>query len=170
MNDTAILMKNEIRSISKYRALLLSKYYLNIILGFTSLYLGAKQTAISSLYILIFLDFLPPILVFALKDYSSKYKNNKFLQDITQEDAFQLKHLKKKYKYTKIGYIANAAAYIFTMILICLWQLNYYYVGNLNDFLRKLPLLTLATSVTLRFLAVIIYRIKLPYNIMHNKT
>ncbi|MDD3172816.1 MAG: hypothetical protein PHF63_04020 [Herbinix sp.] len=168
MNEKSIIMKNEIRAISKYRALILSKYYFNIILGFVTLYLGALRRPISSFYIFLFLNFLPPIFSFALKDYAQKY-NNKIIRDIMLDNPFQLNNLKRKYNYSKMSYVANSASYFISIILICLWQINYSNTENINVFLNKLPIFILATGLILRFLAVIIYQIKLQYDLFNNK-
>lgn len=167
MNNKSMLMKNEINIIAKHRALLLSKHYFTLVLSLISFYLGTMRLAVSSLYILIVLNALPPILHYAVKDYASKNTHKSL--GITQETPFLLNSLKSKYKFSKLSYAANSIVYLIMVILICLWQINYSYTDHLNVFLRKIPFLTLITGLTLRFLFVVIYRIKLPYDLMHNR-
>lgn len=168
MNEKSLLMRNEIRVISGYRALVLSKYYIITVLSLITIYLSVVRFAASSFYILITVVVFPPILKSAVKDYS-KGHNNRFLTEFLLDKSFQLTALKKKYHYTRANHVINSVTYLITIFLICLWQINYSMAINLNPFLRKLPFLVLITGLTLRFLAVIIYHIKLPYDIMHNK-
>lgn len=166
MNSKLSLMKNEIRIISKYQALILSKYYFTATLSFISFYLGVKRMAVSSLYILIMLNALPPIFVFFLKDYSIRY--NKFLSNLAKDIPFQLSFLKAKYNFSRIKYLTNAVAYLIMILLICLWQINYYN-EEIKGFLSRLPLTILIIGLTLRFSAVIFYRIKLSHDLMYNR-
>lgn len=167
MNDKAAVINNEIRILSKYRALLLSKYYLTAVLGAISVYLGMKHYAASSLYILIVLQGLPPILTYALKEHYKK--PSKKTKKIFQDFPFELNYLKRKYKYSRQNYASESVSYLISGILICLWQINYTNTPGLNLYLHRLPLFTLASALLLRFLAVIIYRLKLPFDLMHNK-
>jgi hypothetical protein len=168
MNEKSLLMKNEIRIISIYRGLMLSKYYFFGILSMITIYLFILRLAPSSLYILITLAALPPILQSSLTDYTKTHKN-RFFHKITEDYPFQLSRLKMKYKYTRLNYITNLTAYSIMILLICLWQIKYSTLSDLNLFLNKLPLVTLITGLTLQLFAVLIYRVKLPYDIMHNK-
>lgn len=168
MNDKALTMKNEIRQIAKYRGLILSKYYLCIILTAATVYLGIYRFPASSLYVVLFLIVLPPIITSLLKDYSQKHQN-RFLKHAIKEEAYLLSNLKKKYNYSGLRYIANQCAYLICMLLICLWQINFSRLEPAGSFVEKLPFAALISGLTLRYLAVIIYRIKLPYDLMHNK-
>lgn len=166
MNDKAVDMKNEIRSIANLQALIISKRYISVALIAAAFYLSAMGEAVSSLYILLFLNLLPPILSYSFKNTTWR---NKWLQALIKEEPFRLNNLKIKYKYSRINYISNSIAYLFTMLLIFLWQINYSNNEVSNYILSRLPLLILATSITLRFLAVVLYRIKLPYDLLHNR-
>ena len=168
MSENAIIMKKEIRAVSNYRALIISKCYLTSVLGIASLYLGFLRYAMSPLYILLLLNILPPILVIAFHDYGKKYKV-KVLLSITKDTPFQLSSLKKKYKYSKLSYVTNSVSYLFALILISLWQFNYNTSVNINTGLIKLPVIILITGVSLRFLGSLFYKIKIRYDLSHNK-
>lgn len=168
MEEKASVMQNEIRLISKYRSLIISKYYLTLLLSLTSLFLGLMQLPVSPLYILLLLNVLPPILSLAIIDYSQKH-NNKILCNITQENTFQLDTLKSKYKYSNMNYFSNSTTYLITILLICLWQINYNNAESINTLLRKLPLVILISGLILRFLSVLIYRAKFNYDLSNNR-
>lgn len=168
MNEKAQSMKKEIRNISGYRALILSKYYICILLVISTFYMGIHKFGVSPLYILLFLTFLPSIISYSIHEYAQKY-HNKFLKDLLQEAPVHFVNLKKKYKYSKVSYVSNQTAYIFSSLLICLWQINSSYSINPDSFLSKLPLIILGTALTLRFLLALLYRVKLPHDLMHNK-
>jgi len=168
MNENANIMKKEIRAVSNYRALIISKYYLTALLGITSLYLGFLRYAMSPLYILLLLNILPPVLVIAFNDYGKKY-NVKVLLSIIKDAPFQLRNLKMKYRYSKLHYVTNSASYLFALILIGLWQYNYNTSANINTGLLKLPIIILTTAFSIRLLGVIFYQIKIPYDLEHNK-
>jgi hypothetical protein len=168
MNEKAITMKIEIRAIANYRGVIISKRFLTLFLGLISLYLGVIKYAMSPLYILIILSALPPILSFALKDYAQKYKY-KLLIELTQDKPFLLNVLKRKYKYSKVDYVATSISYLLALIFIGLWQYNYTTLENIHNTLEKVPVLILAAGLVLRFLTIIFYRIKLPYDLSHNR-
>ncbi len=168
MNDKANIMKNEIRQISKFRGLLFSKYYLCFVLSVITFISGIYKFPLTPLYVLLFLILLPPIIAFTLKDYSQK-SSNKILLRLLFEETYMLNNLRKKYKFSKIGYFVNQCAYLISMLLICLWQISFKHLSITNSLIEKLPFLLLITGLIIRYLAVIIYRIKLPYDLMHNK-
>ncbi len=169
MDSKSDIMKNEIRHISRYRALTVSKYYLCLVLAIISVYLGIYNfPSTPSLSILFILAILPPILAFIIKDYAQKSKN-KFIKNISQESSFLLSTLKKKYKYSKINYFTNSITYLICILLICIWHISFKRINYINETLEKLPVLTLITGLTLRYVLVIVYRIKLPFNLMRNK-
>lgn len=168
MNKTAFIMKREVRSIASYRALIFGKYFLTILLGALSLYLGLKRYPMSPLYILIILSILPPILVYALKDYSKK-SSIPILTAIVHEPEYKLTHLRDKYHYSRISYIANSISYLFALLLICLWQYNYNQTMQSHPILLLLPVIILVTGVISRFFIYIFYYFKLPYDLTHNK-
>lgn len=168
MNKTASAMKIEIRMIAGYRALTVSKYYLFIILGSMTLFLAQRNLAVSPLYILLFLAVLPKVLSTALKDYSKKI-DHKLLKAVTEDPEFILKQLKNKYKYSKLRYFSDSASYLLAVFLLCLWQINYSRSMQRYPILLYAPLAILASSLLVRFLGVIYYRIKLPYDLRYNK-
>ncbi len=168
MNQKSLQMKYEIRTVSGYQALIISKYYFIILLSLITIYLSLLRLAPSSFYILLIPVTLPSILRSVIKDYTKKH-NNRFLGDLTQEKAFQLSIMKKKYRYTRLKHVTESASYLVMSLLICLWQINYSLSLDLNPILNKTPFFLLITGLMLRFLLVIIYQIKLPYDIIHNK-
>jgi hypothetical protein len=168
MNDTASVMKKEIRLIAGFRALIISKYLLSLLLGFITLYLAQKNLTVSPLYVLLFLDLLPQIISYALKDYAKK-SDHKILKAITEDHEFKLKQLKSKYKYTKLHYFSNSVSYLLALFLICLWQINYSHSMQNYPGLVNAPLFLLATGLLVRFFGVIFYQFKLPYDLRHNK-
>ena len=167
MDQTASIMKREIRMIANHRALMVSRYFFSILLGIASLYLGFKRYPVSPLYILLFLNILPSILKYAIQDYSQKYRNRLVIA-ISTEEPFKLENLRTKYKYSKQVYISNSISYLIAIFLICLWQINYNNTG-IDSAISILPISILSLGLMLRFLSVLLYRIKLPYDLSHNR-
>ncbi len=168
MNEKALAMKKEIKSISGYRALILSKVYICILLTISTLYLGIHRISNSPLYILLILLILPSIISYVLQDYTLK-KQNHFIINLIQEPPVLLNSLRKKYRYSRVSYLSNQIAYLITVLLICLWQISNMKDMYLSDLLCKLPLLILTTALTLRFLLAILYSFKIPHDVMLNK-
>lgn len=167
MKDKAAIMKKEIRAVANHRALIISKLFLSSTLLIAALYLGFRRFPVSPLYILLFLNALPPVFSFAATDYGKK-SQNKILQDIIKDDPFLLGTLKKKYKYTKLRYVTNSASYLISLILIGLWQYNYNQQYYLPDYLQLLPILLLASGIMIRLLGILFYQLKLRYDLSHN--
>ncbi|HHV09799.1 MAG TPA: hypothetical protein GXX75_05930 [Clostridiales bacterium] len=168
MNHTASIMKKEIRAIASYRALIISKAFISILLGIVTLYLAYFRYPASPLYILLLLNALPPILKFAFQDYAKRYPN-KLLLGITQDTDFTLNYLKGKYKYSKPGSVSNSVSYIIALFLMCLWQLQYSRSGNTGPYMTLVPVTIMAAGLGLRFLSALLYNFKLHYDISHNK-
>ncbi|MDF2945033.1 MAG: hypothetical protein K0S01_3891 [Herbinix sp.] len=168
MNENAITMKKEIRAVANYKAILISKNYITILLGIIALYLGIYKYIMSPLYILIVMNALPPILTFALKDYAEKYKLQA-LTNITEDKPFRLSNLKRKYRYSRVKYVANSISYLLALFLISLWQYKYNNSEDIQGILINVPVLILASGLALRFLTIIFFQIKLPYDVSHNK-
>lgn len=168
MNEKSQQINNEIRLIARYRGLIISKYYFIMILSLITIYLSILRLAPSSLYILLIMVVMVPVLKSIQKEISIKH-HNRFFAEFQQEIPFILGSLKQKYKYSGINSFANSTAYIIMCLLICLWQIRYSLSMDLNPYLRRVPFAILVTGVLLRFLSVIIYRIKLPHDVMYNK-
>ncbi len=168
MSEKATSMKYEIRTVANYRGLMISKYYLAVSLLLTSLYLGFLRYNLSSLYILFILAVFPYALSAGLRDCSSKGKSS-FLARLASEKRFLLSNLQKKYKYTHISHTANSIVYPIILILIGLWQFRNGSVPGMDDYLRNLPAFLLLTGLLLRLAATIFYRLKLPYDLSHNR-
>jgi hypothetical protein len=62
MSKDAVTMNNEIRVIARYRALIISRYFITLLLLIMSLYLGFIRYALSPFYILLALNVIPTIL------------------------------------------------------------------------------------------------------------
>lgn len=168
MNEKAVIMKNEIRVVAHHRALMISKWILSFALLLVALYNGIRRIPISPLYILLFLNILPPILSLAANDYSKK-SQNKVLLSIVRDEPFLLKTLKAKYKYTKLRYFTNSASYLVSLFLIGLWQYNYSQQYYLPNYLKSVPITLLASSFMIRLLGILFYRLKLPHDLANNK-
>lgn len=168
MNEKSLLMKNEIRIIARYRALMISRYYFIVSLSLITIYLSILKLAPISFYILITLAVLPSILEYIILDHLKNHKTQ-YLNNIASEQPFCLSTLKKKYHYTRISYFTNSITYLFVLFFICLWQINYSLYAEYGPIASKLPYITLISGLTLRFLAVIIYKGKLPYDLSSNR-
>lgn len=168
MNQKVNTIKTEIHTIANYQALLLSKYYITAILLLISLYLGFLRYNLSSLYILIVLNIFPHALSILIKDLAGKTEN-RILVGITIDNNFQLSKLKRKYLYSKLKYVSNSITYLITLFLIGLWQSRNNIDFYLRDDIKNLPFLVLLTGLSLRLLSILYYRIKLPYDLSHNK-
>jgi hypothetical protein len=167
MNEKTKIMNKEIHAIASHRALLISKRFLSFCLLIMALYLGFRRFPVSPLYILLFLNALPIIFTFAVNDYNKKDQNN-FLQNLVREDSFLLGTLKSKYKYTKLSYIANSISYLTAIALMGLWQYNYNVHYYISSYLRNIPVLILASGLTVRLVGIAFYQLKLRYDLSHN--
>lgn len=168
MNKTASQMNKEIRIIANYRALIISKYFISVLLVAATLYLGVFHYPASPLYILLFLNILPPILNYALKDYAGRSNKNSFLK-ITSDQPFKLSRLKEKYKYCSLSHLSNSVTYLVALLLICLWQVNYNSFADTAPAISIIPISTLITGLVVRFLGIMIYMFKFPYDLSHNR-
>lgn len=161
-------MKREIRIIANHRALMLSKYIMTFVLSIISLYLGMKKYAPMSLYILLVLNALPPILSSFFRDYSSNNPDKPLVKSL-EDIPFQLNMLKNKYKYTKLSYLTNTVSHSISLILTLFWQINYNRREDLSVILSRTPTVLLLIFIFLRFSMVFVYHIKLRYDLSHNK-
>lgn len=159
-------MNNEIRVIARYRALIISRYFITLLLLIMSLYLGFIRYALSPFYILLALNVIPTILNNVFKEYTGK---SKLLMEITKEQTFKLIYLKGKYKYSRLNYVSNSIAYLITLLLICLWQYNYSTSGNIYKIIVYVPAIILVTGVFLRLLGNVFYLFKLKYDLSNNR-
>ena len=167
MPNKAFQMNQEIRAIAAYRALVISKYYIAILLAMLSLYLGYLKINMSSLYIIIVLLAFPPLITSGMRDYSKKTSN--VIMKLIQEEPFHLGELRKKYHYSRLDYLANSVVYLVTLLLIMMWQFRNHIDPTLPDYLRNMPFIILALGLFFRLICLLFYRIKLPYDLTHNK-
>ena len=161
-------MKREIRLISSYRSLMIGKYFLNLSLAFSIYQVVIHRLAISPLYILFLLNVLPPIITFCIIDYNHKHDNIKF-KDFTYDRPFLLTTLKKKYNYHINLYLSNSISYLFSLVLLVLWHINYFYISKPNYWIVYLPIFIITSSLFLRIGVYWFYRLKLPQDIIQNK-
>lgn len=170
MKDTnkATAMKKEIRSLSNYRSLQICKLFISVSLVIASFYVGLLDYAASPVYILLFYLVLPPLLSFILKDYNEKH-NHPFLQSLIKDQPFLLNTLKKKYHYNKLNYTVNTISFFFVLFLLCLWQYNLSTMETVNKIASALPKIIITGGVLIRIIGSILYQLKLPYDLSHNK-
>jgi flagellar biosynthesis protein FliQ len=168
MRDKAIIMKQEIRAISNYRSLIFSKYYLSLFLGITTIYLGYLRYALSPLYILILLYIIPIILTTMFKDNADK-SNNRYIRQLFDEPVFILDNLKHKYRYSKTVCIVNSISYFIANLFIGLWQYDYATTNINNTILSFTPIIILTTGLLLRAICYLVYYIKIPFDLHHNR-
>jgi len=168
MNNKAYAMKNEIRAISGYRALIISKFFLSVSLILSTLYIGFFGYQISPFYIFLVLNLLPPILSYALKDYVKRYQF-KLLKQIAEDTPFHLSTLKKKYHYSRLGYVTNSISFLFSLVFLFLWQYNCSTTPNTISTILYQPTFFILTSILIRFTGIIFYRIKLPIDLVNNR-
>jgi len=166
--DKATVMRKEIKIISNYRALLISKFFICICLIIASYIVGYFGYATSPVYILLIFMVLPPIFSFAFKDYSKKFNYN-FLKNITEDAPFLLINMKRKYNYSRVGYVSNSITFIFTLLLLCLWKYNLNSIDHTNPLIIYLPNIIIAGGLLIRIIVIIIYQVKLPYDLSHNR-
>jgi hypothetical protein len=164
--DKAAAMKKEIRAVSNYKAMRISKYYISICLFLSAYVVGYFDYAASPVYILLVYLTLPSILAFAFQDYAKRY-HNKFIAYATKEEPFLLNSLKQKYHYTRTGYTSNSISFVFILILLCTWLYNLSTIVNVNLIVFFLPVIIIAGGVLIRLFGSIIYQIKIPYDISH---
>lgn len=167
MNEKALIMKAEIRSISNYRALIISRISLSICLTASAFYVGILGYPASPLYILLMLNLLPSILSYIFKDCAMKYRNRLF-KFITEDPAFYLRILKKKYHYSHLNHVTNSLSFLIALVLLIYWQYYCSTLQTINLFIIYQPALIVIINVLLRFFCIIFYRFKLPYDLSHN--
>ena len=167
MKQEAVLMKSEIRTIANYKALQISKNYINGALIIAAFFFGYFQS-MSPFYILIIINLIPIALSVGIPDLAKK-SNLRLCGSIICDKPFRLNILKKKYKYSRLHYISASITYLFAIILLGLWQyrnsIDYY--GRV--YLQNIPCAILLTGLTLRLFCIFFYRRKLPYDLLHNK-
>ncbi len=168
MNDKAIAMKKEIRLLAGYRSLIISRYFLTLILSITAICFSILNYNMAPLYTVILLNAFPPVLSYAISD---SLKNGKlpFLFNVTKDESFHLEHLRKRYRYSRIKYMSNSIIFLIAMIFLALWQYNFSTKALVPYYLQKLPVLFLSAGLLLRIIGIPIYQIKLHYDLTHNK-
>jgi hypothetical protein len=168
MTNTAFTMKQEIRSVSVHRALILTKYMINLSLLIISIYLFYKAYALIPMYIFIIYNIMPIFISNVVKDYIKKHPESQLSIHIDKKD-FQLNQIVRKYKYTPLRSFSNTISFFICILFLILWQYSYYMSPQENGILSRSPVIILACAFVLRFLFQVFYQIKIPYDLMHNK-
>ena len=161
-------IQSEIIKTSLYRGLIINKYYLTICLTISFLLLAFAGYTEAAFYILLTLNVIPPILVFALKDYS-KRNSDSWLFSFIEEKDFILDVIKIKYGYLKIKYITNFVSYLVTLVLLILWQYTYLSKGGMKQQFIYLPTILILSSLLIHFASIVFYIIKIKYDLSNNK-
>lgn len=169
MSDKAFIIKKEIIIISRHRALVISKHILTFVLSSLALYVGIRGYAVSPLYILLVLNALPPILTSSIHNYNQQKSANKVHHFTNTNQIIVLIGLKNKYRYSRIRYIANSVAFITSLFLLSIWHYSYQIAPIKEPVLNLLPFILLLSIILFRILLYIVYRVKIPYDLSHNR-
>ena len=168
MNEKAMIMKREIRTLSLYRSLMVSRHVLTFLLAVTAILFSVFNYNMAPLYTALLLNAFPPVLSYAVSDYARK-SSHSYLTGIVKEEPFLLKNLKLRYKYTRIKHLSNSITYLIAILFIALWQYNFSTQENLQPSLKSIPIFILSTGLALRLLGIPFYHLKLHYDLTHNK-
>lgn len=168
MNDKAMIMKKEIRLLSQYRSLIISRHFLTLILSITALGFSLFRYNLAPLYTVILLNAFPPVLAFAISD-TGKKTSKPLLIAITKEESFLLEHLKQRYRYSRLNYLSNSITYLIAILFLALWQYNFSTTSPVPPYLLKLPVVILSAGLLLRMIGIPFYQIKLHYDLTHNR-
>ncbi len=168
MNEKAMIMKKEIRQLSQYRSLIISRHFLTLILSITTIAFVTGNYNMAPLYTVILLNIFPPVLEYAISD---NIKNAKlpFLIALAKEETFLLSHLKKKYQYSRVKYLSNSVTFLIAMLFLALWQYNFSTKALVPPYLQKLPVIILSSGLFLRIIGFPFYQVKLHYDLTHNR-
>lgn len=149
-------INKEIYMVSSYRALMIAKYSLSLIL-FLYMILATALTKVSSspLYILLSIYFIPIVLVYFLNQLKSQRK--------TSDKKYNLPFLLKKYHFKQECYFTNSISFLFTCLLLGLWQYktNTLYSVSLFSFL---PTIILLINISIRVFFTIYYIFKIHHD------
>lgn len=145
----------EIRAFSRYRALLISKYYITIFLLLFLLNLPLDQH--SAIYILIILNIFPFVFTQVFKEH------------IKAEKPFLLIMLKNKYRYSRIHYLSNSFSFLLALVLLCFWQLSLNHQTTDSIYNMFFPIFLLISSIILRIFCYIFYQIKIRHDLSTNQ-
>lgn len=156
MNKRLNQMNYEIIQFSKYRSLMITKYYLMIMLFLSSnFYIYLRYSAIP-LYIFISLVFLPMLF------------GELFDKFIPKENSYLLSTLRKKYQYTHKKYYGNNIGYFYIVFLLMLWQFRYQIKPPIISFMTYYPVFLIFSSFAIRFAGIIIYTSKIKHQLSNS--
>ncbi|MDF2541239.1 MAG: hypothetical protein K0S47_957 [Herbinix sp.] len=168
MSNKSNLMKQELRKIANYIAVIQTGRFETISLGLSIIYVLTMKFAFAPIYILLTLHVLPLILSFWVKDYAKKYQYV-YLERIVTEDKFLLNQLKEKYHYNKLNYLSRSITLGFTVFLLFLWQYRFHNLEHPNHYFENLPSGIIIGVVLIRIVAPFINYIRLHKALSMNK-
>lgn len=168
MNDKAIMMKKEIRLLSQYRSLMISRHFLTLILSVIAIGFSFFHYNMAPLYTVILLNAFPPVLTYAIRD-NIKNARNPLLIAVAKDETFLLEHLRKRYRYSRLSYLSNSITFLIAILFMALWQYNFSTKAPVPHYLERLPVIILSAGLLLRIIGIPFYRIKLHYDLTHNK-
>lgn len=157
MNKRLNQMNYEISLFSKYHSLMITKYYLMIMLFLSAnFYIYLRYSAIP-LYIFVSLVFLPMLF------------SELFAKFIPKENTYLLSTLRKKYKYTHKKYYGNNIGYFYIVFLLMLWQLRHQIKPPVIDFMTYYPIFLIFSSFIIRFVCIIICTSKIRHQLLNSQ-
>ncbi len=168
MSEKAAAMKKEIHLLSKYRSLMISRYFLTLVLSIIAIVFAFFKYNMAPLYTVILLNAFPPVLSYIITDYIKKTKHP-LLIEFTKEEAFLLINLKMSYRYSRMKHLTNSVTFLIAMVFLALWQYSFSTWAVIPSYLKKLPVSILCASLLLRALGIPFYQIKLHYALIHNR-
>lgn len=154
MSDKAI-MKREIRCISQYNSILITRYVI-----FAGLILGSVWFYPVTLYILVFYLVMPHILRFSLS--GGKTGIAKKEQASTQGTPVCLSSLYKKYHYDANMHRYQSLSASLTGFCLLIWGLRLSWPQNL------FPMILLVGNILLRQIVYWFYRIRIHFMLIYN--
>lgn len=156
MKNTLKEMNYEIKMISRYRSLVISKYYLiiSLLLGFIfTLYKGDTS---APLYILI------SYMIILLFNSIIIGKNP------PKEQAYIFTEVIKKYNYSFEGYIINNNSFSIMLLVLIMWQITYKNIIYVPEYIYLFPSFILCSFILIKLFLSIFYNIKIRICLYYN--
>lgn len=154
MSDKAI-MKREIRCISQYNSILITRYVV-----FAGLILGSIWFRPVTLYILVFYLVMPHIIKFSLSSAQSGIEKKE--QASSHETPVCLSSLYKKYRYDANMHHYQSLSASLTGFCLLIWGLRLSWPQNM------FPLILLVGNILLRQIIYWFYRIRIHFMLIYN--
>lgn len=150
-------MDLEIKNLSKYRSLIISRWFINVELFLFTFYLVMNMKSITTMIIILAFN----ISIMIIRDMlSSRLKKEKVIFSM----------LRKKYGYSKLDYVTQSIAYAWCIFLMVLWQITLSKVMPYDIyFLNYTPTFIILISLLIRIIGEIFYNIKIRLDLKGNK-